>query len=329
MTKAGHMHYFSKGIAPDASSSQQELLGIEGNYLLELARLKLSVCPGIIIDSELCRKIHEGYDFKPTLTELIRKLEKSMGRQLGNPDNPLFLKAFQSTDIHYIKLLSIDHIGLCNKTAAGLARGTGETFAYSSYKDYLKQLGIKLYAVPESDFDDMAGSLAQSDKVEDIQTVLELYRDLLEDKLPTDHLEQLESIIQKTVSSFYSSRENLSANLSIIVQARVYGDYIDNSLSGWFYTRNNQSGEDHICGEFSQQSSDKASHTSKDIQSIDPTYLQPLIDIAKQIERQFTRIMKLHFVVERDVLWITSLNDCQTLSSKAKLKLLFDLHQEN
>jgi phosphoenolpyruvate synthase/pyruvate phosphate dikinase len=77
----------------EGGRDQKDLLGGKGANLAEMTRLGLPVPPGFTVTTEACRKYLEDGALPPDLrvqvTRALRALEDSLGRQLGDPEDPL------------------------------------------------------------------------------------------------------------------------------------------------------------------------------------------------------------------------------------------------
>src|SRR3712207_239429 len=72
-----------------------ELLGGKGANLAEMTRLGLPVPPGFTVTTQACRRyLAEGVvpaELRVQVTRALRALEDRMGRQLGDPEDPLLV----------------------------------------------------------------------------------------------------------------------------------------------------------------------------------------------------------------------------------------------
>src|ERR1700755_45441 len=79
----------------EGDKDQKDLLGGKGANLAEMTNLGLPVPPGFTISTEACRAYLEVGDVPDGLDDEIdahvKSLEDSMGRRLGDPDDPLLV----------------------------------------------------------------------------------------------------------------------------------------------------------------------------------------------------------------------------------------------
>src|SRR3954464_6741152 len=79
----------------EGDRDQRDLLGGKGANLAEMTNLGLPVPPGFIITTDACRAyLAEGREpesMAAEVTEHLTALEKTMGKQLGQSDDPLLV----------------------------------------------------------------------------------------------------------------------------------------------------------------------------------------------------------------------------------------------
>jgi len=318
-------HYFSQNDYQDSDHQTSEFLGIRGSEMMEAAKLELPIIPGFVIDTSTTQKIATGEDITPLLKEGIKGIEFNFPRQYGDSQNPLFLKACFSSDIYLSNLPSIHHIGLNNQTIIQFAEATDECFAYSAYRDFFKNVGIKILGIPEQQFIDMAGSIGDSKNILDIKSLVDLYHGLVEDQLPMDNYGQLIAIIQGGIKQFYSTQKNSDVNLSVTIQAMVYGNYGADSFSGHFSTRNCITGRNQIEGKFSAKTYQVISDKGKNIKKLPQPYYDELKEMAIVIEKYFKEIREVQFAIESGYLWLIEQKRSDHKTAEADLKTLLDL----
>ncbi|OHD13964.1 MAG: hypothetical protein A2086_10530 [Spirochaetes bacterium GWD1_27_9] len=131
---AKNIHYFSKSECP-----QEDIIGkigIRGRRVIELAQLKMSILPGIIIDSEIASKL-EKFKLQDTLKKFCEKAEVETGKKFNDPENPAILKIVISPSMEIVTYPSIHTIGLTDNTIEGFKKMVGEHFAYHEYAKFL------------------------------------------------------------------------------------------------------------------------------------------------------------------------------------------------
>ncbi len=83
------VHPFSIG-----DRTQSDLLGGKGANLAEMVRIGLPVPPGFTITTQACREFLSSGSMPSGLQieidSALKNLEAALGKEFGNPENPLF-----------------------------------------------------------------------------------------------------------------------------------------------------------------------------------------------------------------------------------------------
>src|SRR5438046_7938327 len=92
---AKFVYYFGEGKA-DGSGKMKPLLGGKGANLAEMTRIGLPVPPGFTITTEVCSYFYahnRSYppQLKAEVESALAKVEKSVGKRLGNNERPLLV----------------------------------------------------------------------------------------------------------------------------------------------------------------------------------------------------------------------------------------------
>ena len=125
----------------------KDLLGGKGANLAEMTSvLKLPVPPGFTISTDACRAyMHEGWPhgLDAEIAEHVFKLEKTMGRKLGDPFDPLLVSVRSGAKFSMPGMMdTVLNLGLNDESVKGLATVTGdERFAYDSYRRFIAMYG--------------------------------------------------------------------------------------------------------------------------------------------------------------------------------------------
>jgi pyruvate,orthophosphate dikinase len=90
-----YLYYFGDGHA-DGSGKMKPLLGGKGANLAEMTRIGLPVPPGFTITTEVCSYFYaynRSYppQLKAEVESALAKVEKSVGKRLGNNERPLLV----------------------------------------------------------------------------------------------------------------------------------------------------------------------------------------------------------------------------------------------
>ncbi|MBN1268815.1 MAG: pyruvate, phosphate dikinase, partial [Kiritimatiellae bacterium] len=132
----------------EGNAKMKAILGGKGANLAEMANANLPVPPGFIISTEACAYYsNHGGKYPPGLMDQMKaqlaKLEKMMGKKLGDPNDPLLVSVRSGAAVSMPGMMdTILNLGLNDEAVAGLAKTTGnERFAYDSYRRLIQMYG--------------------------------------------------------------------------------------------------------------------------------------------------------------------------------------------
>ena len=118
----------------------KDVLGGKGAGLAEMSRAGVPVPPGFTISTDVCNIYFKNNKQRSRQISITRskstsnKLEKQIGKKLGDPANPLLLSVRSGAKFSMPGMMNtILNLGLNDETVEGLARKTGNPrFAYDS-----------------------------------------------------------------------------------------------------------------------------------------------------------------------------------------------------
>ncbi len=125
----------------------KDLLGGKGANLAEMTSgLKLPVPPGFTISTDASRDyMHGGWPdgLDDEIAGEVLKLEKEMGRKLGDPHDPLLVSVRSGAKYSMPGMMdTVLNLGLNDESVEGLAAVTAnERFAYDSYRRFIAMYG--------------------------------------------------------------------------------------------------------------------------------------------------------------------------------------------
>ncbi len=311
-------------------------IGVRGRSEMELASMKLPIIPGFIIDASVSAELEE-VSIIPHLKKAFAKIEPSTGKIFGDAGNPMLVKIVISPNIVITAYPSLLHdYGLVKDTLDGFSKFVGPHFAHHEVLFLFKgNLTIeakiaelenrskdmdKLDAAIKSIDEDMSKDLS----LEETKTAIEKYKPLLPVGFFDDAYGQLEIAI-KRISRLLKLDVLEENDTAILIQPMVYGNYGKDSASGMFYTRNINTGEKKLQGEFYQGKFDDIGAEGQDINGIMPAYLKKLQKTATQVEDHFKEIRSIRFTIENKKLWLIDQRPVMTKSTQSDIKTLLDL----
>ena len=316
----------------------KELLGGKGANLAEMTSvLKLPVPPGFTISTEACIAYLDGgwpAGLDDEIAGQVAKLEREMGRRLGDPGDPLLVSVRSGAKFSMPGMMdTVLNLGLNDKSVKGLATATAdERFAYDSYRRFISMYGRIVLDIPAEQFDH---PLEAAKEVAGITNDAELPAATLKElctaykavvraatgkAFPQDPMKQLRGAVEAVFRSWngaraiaYRVRERISHDLgtAVNVQVMVFGNRDDNSGTGVGFTRNAATGEDKPYGDFliNAQGEDVVAgiRNTEDLDAMArhfPTIHDELLDVFTRLERHYRDMCDTEFTIEQGKLWM-------------------------
>ena len=321
-----------------APMDMKDLLGGKGANLAEMTSvLGLPVPAGFTISTDACRAyMHGGWPSGLTdeVAKHVTKLEKKMGRTLGDPIDPLLVSVRSGAKFSMPGMMdTVLNLGLSDRSVKGLAKQTGDDrFAHDSYRRFISMYGRIVLDIPAVEFDEpfekaKAASGAKTDADVPAKVLAELcdeYKDIVKKAtgkpFPQDPMAQLRGAIEAVFRSWngaraisYRVRERISHELgtAVNVQAMVFGNRDDNSGTGVGFTRNAATGENKPYGDFlvNAQGEDVVAgiRNTEDLETLGtkfPAIYEELLAIFDKLETHYRDMCDTEFTIEQGKLWM-------------------------
>ena len=178
----------------EGNVSQKHLLGGKGANLAEMGKLGLPVPPGFTITTEVCTEFYKNNqkypsDLKVQVDDAIRNIEKIIGKNFGDENNPLLVSVRSGARVSMPGMMdTVLNLGLNDKTVQGLIKKTNnETFAYDSYRRFIQMYSNVVLEIDHHNFEELLenykltkGVLSDTDlKAEDWKTIIVNYKDIV------------------------------------------------------------------------------------------------------------------------------------------------------
>ncbi|NMD23981.1 MAG: pyruvate, phosphate dikinase, partial [Actinobacteria bacterium] len=316
----------------------KDLLGGKGANLAEMTSvLKLPVPPGFTISTEACNAYMKGgwpHGLDAEIATQVFKLEKTMGRKLGDPFDPLLVSVRSGAKFSMPGMMdTVLNLGLNDESVKGLARVTNdERFAFDSYRRFIAMYGRIVLGVDGELFDQ---PLEKAKHAAGVKTDAELSAKALKElckqyqavvkkatkqPFPQKPREQLRGAIEAVFSSWngaraiaYRVRERISHELgtAVNVQTMVFGNRDENSGTGVGFTRNAATGDNKPYGDFliNAQGEDVVAgiRNTEDLDHMKlhfPVIHRELLDIFARLERHYKDMCDTEFTIEQGKLWM-------------------------
>ena len=322
----------------EGNKDQKDLLGGKGANLAEMTRLGLPVPPGFTITTDACRAyLRDGREPEGLADEVDRhlaRLEETMGRRLGDPDDPLLVSVRSGAKFSMPGMMdTVLNIGLNDRSVDGLARLSGdERFAWDSYRRLLSMFGQTVLGLGAHDFEDEIDRLkrdrgASTDldlSADDLHGLAKTYEGLIREHsgrdFPQDPREQLALAVRAVFDSWnteratiYRRRERIPSDLGTAVNigAMVFGNGGMDSGTGVAFTRDPATGAPGIYGDYLQnaQGEDVVAGIRNtvplhDLEQINKAAFDELLDIMRTLEQHYRDLCDIEFTIEHGKLWM-------------------------
>ena len=361
MTK--YIHAFSDPITDEID---QSLIGNKGYNLCLMHGMDLPIPEGFIINANATKeyKIQNNFSdkFFDELKINLDLIQDKTNLQIGNPEKPLILSVRSGSMISMPGMLdTILNVGLNHEIVKTLAKNNNGFFAYDTWRRFIQMYSHVVHRVDTYDFDEILenyllganlNAVSQLD-AEDLEEICKMYLDLFRERVGKDFPEDPYDQINKSIIAVLNSWDNERAisyrnindipdniGLAVTIQRMVFGNLNDKSASGVIFSRNPDTGENRIKGEYliESQGEDVVSGfiTPKNISEKDndnafmnifPDIYSQINIISKDLERHFGFVQDIEFTIESNILWILQSRDAE-LNAQASFKVLSDFVKE-
>jgi pyruvate,orthophosphate dikinase len=316
----------------------KDLLGGKGANLAEMTSvLKLPVPPGFTITTDACRAYMDvGWpaDLDEEIAKHVFRLEKQMGRKLGDPYDPLLVSVRSGAKFSMPGMMdTVLNLGLNDESVKGLAHVTSDArFAYDSYRRFISMYGRIVQGIEPELFDhplerarERAGVRSDAELSADaLRALCDQYQAVVLKAtgapFPQKPRDQLRGAIEAVFKSWngaraiaYRVREKISHShgTAVNVQAMVFGNRDDNSGTGVGFTRNAATGENRPYGDFlvNAQGEDVVAgiRNTEDLETLGrhfPGIKKELLDIFARLEAHYRDMCDTEFTIEQGKLWM-------------------------
>ncbi|QWE33303.1 Pyruvate phosphate dikinase [Wolbachia endosymbiont of Drosophila simulans] len=358
------IYYFSQSNC-EGNAAMRNLLGGKGANLAEMCNIGIPVPPGFTISTAVCQAYCQdnelSCDLRNEIKNYMAMLESDIGCKFGDSNNPL-LVSIRSGSVNSMPgmLDTVLNVGLNDATVVGLAKKSGERFAYDSYCRFIMMYSNVVLQLDHHLFQDVvdneqqkrgAKSLADLD-VDVLKGIVNDFKDVVYEEIGKNFPQNVEEQLLNSVNAVFSSWQNdravsyrkinnIPENLgtAVNVQAMVFGNLNDNSATGVIFTRNPSTGEKKLFGEFlvNAQGEDVVSgvytpmpidgEQESTMEKLLPSVYRELCTVCEKLERHNKDMQDIEFTVQDGKLWIL-----QTRSGKrtaeAAIRIIVDMVNE-
>jgi pyruvate,orthophosphate dikinase len=356
-----YIYAFGGGHA-EGNAGMRDLLGGKGAGLAEMTNAGLPVPPGFTITTEACNDYFAAGEKLPEgmwddVLASVKAVEAETGKGFGDAANPLLVSVRSGAKFSMPGMMdTVLNLGLNEATLKGLIALTGnERFGWDAYRRFIQMFGRIVLEVPAERFDAVLEAAKQArDAQQDtdldaaaLQEVAAASRKLVLEvtgrEFPSDPLEQLDLAIKAVFASWYGKRardyreynkipHDLGTAVSVVTM--VYGNMGDDSGTGVAFTRDPNTGEKVLFGEYltNAQGEDVVAgiRTPRKISEMRdqmPEVYRQFEAIAERLERHYRDVQDLEFTIERGRLFMLQTRSAKRTAAAA-VKIAADLVQD-
>ena len=284
MAKTKYVYFFGNGDA-DGDESMRADLGGKGANLAQMAKapLSLPVPPGFTITTDVCQEYYKlGRKYPAGLegpngevAKYLAKLEKVMGKKLGDEKDPLLVSVRSGAAISMPGMMdTILNLGLNDKSVEGLAAKTGNPrFAWDAYRRFIQMFGDVAMGVEHAKFEKIIDEVKShrgikqdteltTDELKEIVSKYKiLYKREKGEDFPQDPQKQMWGAIGAVFGSWMNPRaikyrelngikEGALKGTAVTVMSMVFGNKGDTSGTGVAFSRDPSTGVNEFMGEY-------------------------------------------------------------------------------
>jgi pyruvate, orthophosphate dikinase len=332
------VYFFGDGHA-EGTGRMRDILGGKGAGIAEMTNAGIPVPPGYTITTAVCRQFFEagGRVLDSTVQEeaqALGRLERYLGRRLGDPENPLLVSVRSGAPISMPGMMdTVLNLGLNDRTVAGLEqRSRSPRFAYDSYRRFIQMYSDVVLGIPRSLLEHellRAKSRARVThdldlKADHLAALVERFKRIVRSEIgsdfPQDARAQLAGARDAVFRSWNTERavhyrriHGIPDDLgtAVTVQAMVFGNLGPSSATGVGFTRDPATGEPRFYGEYllNAQGEDVVAgiRTPLPIEEMEaelPQAYGELREITARLERHFRDVQDFEFTVEEGRLFM-------------------------
>ena len=346
----------------EGDASMRDLLGGKGAGLAEMTNAGLPVPPGFTITTEACNDYFSAGEKLPDglwddVLEAVKEVETATGKGFGNAADPLLVSVRSGAKFSMPGMMdTVLNLGLNEQTLHGLIALTGnERFGWDAYRRFIQMFGRIVMDVKGERFDHALeaskaahGAAQDTDlSAADLQALAEDFKAIVKADtgrdFPSDPYEQLELAIKAVFASWFGKRavdyrnnQKIAHDLgtAVNVVTMVFGNMGDDSGTGVAFTRDPNTGEKTLFGEYltNAQGEDvvagirtapKISQMATDM----PAVYAEFQTIGQQLERHYRDVQDLEFTIERGKLYMLQTRSAKRTAAAA-VKIAADLVDE-
>ena len=348
---------FFQAIDKDTDLVKSEV-GSKAYNLSILKKLEINTPEGFVIKQDACKhflkQLELPENFKGLLLANILDLEKKTNKKFGGLENPLLVSVRSGSIVSMPGMMdTILNLGLNNEIVESLAKKTlRPRFAYDCYKRFICMYGEIVEKIDKSHFEKQISDYLIKRKFNSYsdlnETELKILCEILKlefkkhsnKDFPDNPIDQLLNACIAVFNSWNNERAISYRNYygidhrvgtACLVQEMVFGNLGNSSATGVLFSRNPNTGEDEIFGEYlkNAQGEDVVDGSQNglnihDLQHENKELYTELKNIAKKLESHFADLQDIEFTIEDGKLFILQTRNGKR-TGHAAIKIAIDL----
>ena len=345
----------------EGSKNDRARLGGKGASLAEMTRVGLPVPPGFTVSASACNAYNKlGREFPEGLEDDIWReigvLEERLGKRLGDGENPLLVSVRSGAAVSMPGMMdTVLNLGLNPTTRDGLGARAGRRFALDCHRRFIQMFGNVVLHMEHSAFEEIMQSAREKAGVShdhqlsegDLEEIIARYLEIVErhtgKPFPVDPREQLILAIRAVFDSWENPRAKVYRRINQIsddlgtavnVQAMVFGNLSPQSGTGVLFTRNPNTGEKLLYGEYLTQAQGEdvvaGIRTPKEISALKediPAAYAQVEKVATLLEQHYSDMQDIEFTIEDGQLYMLQTRSGKR-SARAAVKIAVDMVHE-
>lgn len=343
----------------EGSKEMKNLLGGKGAGLAEMTRIGLKTPPGFTVTTEACNYYFVNGRLPDGLWDEVVKsmkvLESKTGRIFGG--SPILLVSVRSgAPVSMPGMMdTVLNLGMNGKNVEQFASETGNPrFAWDSYRRFVQMFGKIVLGINGKKFDDVIERKKEEKNVKndfdlqekDWSSVVQEFRKIIRDEgkdLPDDPYKQLALAVNAIFDSWKNERavvyrrinkipDSLGTGVSVVTM--VYGNLGPNSATGVAFTRDPNSGEKVLYGEYliNAQGEDVVAgiRTPSSVEKMKTEMPKAYEDLKKSagiLEDHYKDVQDIEFTIQDGTFYLLQTRSAKR-SASAAIKIALDLYKE-
>jgi pyruvate,orthophosphate dikinase len=351
--------YVFAGGKAEGNANMRALLGGKGAGLAEMTNAGLPVPPGFTITTAACNAYFKGGGkLPPGLWDQVERglatIEKVTKKKLGDPKDPLLVSVRSGAAMSMPGMMdTVLNLGLNDQSRQGLATLTkNERFAWDAYRRFIAMFGRIVLDIDAKKFDEVLekkkGARADTDlTAKDLEALVGEFTAIVKREtgkpFPTEPHDQLRLAVEAVFGSWFGQRakdyrkqfkisDDLGTACSVVTM--VFGNMGDDSGTGVAFTRDPNTGEKTLYGEYltNAQGEDvvagirtpsKIAQLKRDM----PAAYAQFEKIAQRLEKHYRDAQDLEFTIERGKLFMLQTRSAKR-TARAAVKMATDMVRE-